>query len=63
MMSSCPHCHRNSLEFSDRRKTVWCLYVQPCGFEDQVNSYEEYLQKYALPQTHDVDNKKAATAK
>lgn len=45
-MSSCPKCKRNSLEYSDARKTVWCLYVDDCGFEKRVENYDQYITKY-----------------
>lgn len=46
-MSSCPKCRRNSLEFSEKRKTAWCLYVEDCGFEEHVENYDGFIAKYA----------------
>lgn len=46
-MSCCPKCGRNSLEFSDKRKMAWCLYVEDCGFETSVENYDNYIEKYA----------------
>jgi len=46
-MSSCPRCKRNSLEFSEKRKTAWCLYVEDCGFEERVENYDSFIERYA----------------
>jgi len=44
-MPMCPKCQRNSLEFSEARKTAWCLYID-CGFSNAVTSYKEYIAKF-----------------
>lgn len=46
-MASCPNCKRNSLEYSDKRKTAWCLYVEDCGFQESVENYERFIEVYA----------------
>jgi|CXWL01.1.fsa_nt_gi hypothetical protein len=46
-MLLCPKCNRNSLEFSEKRKTVWCLYVEDCGFEKHIENYDSFLEKFA----------------
>jgi hypothetical protein len=46
-MATCPECNKNSLEYSEVRKTAWCLYTD-CAFSQPVRSYEEYILEFEL---------------
>ena len=56
-MTMCPKCNRNSLEYSEARKTAWCLYVTDCGFSEQVEGYNAYIEKYECVMTYKAPQK------
>lgn len=61
-MPMCPKCQRNSLEFSEVRKTAWCLYID-CGFSDEVPGYKAYIAKFEeSPVVRSEEEEIAATA-
>lgn len=60
-MPMCPKCNRDSLEFSEARKSAWCLYID-CGFSERVTSYTDYVARFEEPPIAQREEEKKKTS-